>query len=54
MASDEPDILHNGKQIKKKWTHHGDMVLPFNPAGTIDSLGAALHTAAVGADAGQQ
>lgn len=54
MASDVPDILHNGKQIKKNWTHHGAMVLPFNPAGTIDSLGAALHTAAAGADAGQQ
>lgn len=31
MASDMSGILHNGKQIKKKWTWA--MVLPFNPAG---------------------
>ena len=28
MASDKPGILHNGKQIKKKWTQQGAMVLP--------------------------
>jgi len=35
MASDMPAIFHNGKQIKKKQTRCGAMVLPFNPAGTI-------------------
>jgi len=38
MASDKPGILHNGKQIKKKWTQQGAMVLPLTQLGSSIQL----------------